>query len=37
MLGEVGWGLLAHVGYLLALGLFGVIGTARRLERLLLS
>jgi len=37
MLGEVGWGLLAHVGYLLALGLFGVVGTARRLERLLLS
>ncbi len=37
MLGEVGWGLLTHVGYLLVLGLLGVLGTARRLERLLLS
>ncbi len=37
MLGEVGWGLLSHVGYLLLLGLVGVLGAARRLERLLLS
>jgi len=37
MLGEVGWGVLAHVGYLVALGAVGVVGTARRLEKLLLS
>ena len=37
MLGDVGWGVLAHVGYLVLLGGIGVIGTARRLEKLLLS
>jgi lipooligosaccharide transport system permease protein len=37
MLGEVGWGALGHLAYLLALGGIGVIGAARRLERLLLS
>ena len=37
MLGEVGWGVLAHVGYLVVLGAIGVVGTARRLEKLLLS
>ncbi len=37
MLGEVGWGVLAHVGYLAALGAIGVVGAARRLEKLLLS
>ena len=37
MLGEVGWGVLAHVGYLVVLGAVGVVGTARRLEKLLLS
>ena len=37
MLGDVGWGVLAHVGYLLVLGVLGVVGTSRRLERLLLS
>ena len=37
MLGDVGWGVLAHVGYLVGIGLVGVVGTARRLERLLLS
>lgn len=37
MLGEVGWGVLGHVAYLLGLGLLGVVGTARRLEKLLLS
>ena len=37
MLGDVGWGVLWHVGYLVVLGLVGVLGTARRLERLLLS
>ena len=37
MLGSVGWGVLAHVGYLLVLGLLGVVGASRRLERLLLS
>ncbi|MGA8980772.1 MAG: ABC transporter permease [Pedococcus sp.] len=37
MLGSVGWGVLAHVGYLLVLGLLGVVGASRRLERLLLA
>ena len=37
MLGDVGWGVLAHIGYLVVLGLVGVLGTSRRLERLLLS
>jgi lipooligosaccharide transport system permease protein len=37
MLGDVGWGVLGHVAYLLVLGLLGVVGTARRLEKLLLS
>lgn len=37
MLGEVGPGLLWHVAYLAALGLVGVVGAARRVERLLLS
>ena len=37
MLGDVGWGVLAHVGYLVVLGALGVIGAARRLEKLLLS
>ncbi len=37
MLGDVGWGVLTHVGYLVVLGLLGVVGAARRLERLLLS
>ena len=37
MIGDVGWGVLAHVGYLLVLGVLGVVGASRRLERLLLS
>jgi lipooligosaccharide transport system permease protein len=37
MLGEVGPGLLWHVGYLLALGLVGLVGAGRRIEKLLLS
>jgi lipooligosaccharide transport system permease protein len=37
MLGEVGWGVLGHVAYLVVLGAIGVVGAARRLERLLLS
>ena len=37
MLGDVGWGLLAHIAYLVGLGLVGVLGTSHRLERLLLS
>ena len=37
MLGDVGWGVLAHVAYLLVLGAVGVVGASRRLERLLLS
>ncbi|GAA4733228.1 ABC transporter permease [Pedococcus ginsenosidimutans] len=36
-LGDVGWGVLGHVAYLLVLGAVGVVGAARRLERLLLS
>jgi lipooligosaccharide transport system permease protein len=37
LLGDMGWGVLWHVLYLLVLGLLGVLGAARRLERLLLS
>jgi lipooligosaccharide transport system permease protein len=37
MLGEVGPGLMVHVGYLALLGLAGLLGAARRIERLLLS
>jgi lipooligosaccharide transport system permease protein len=37
MVGEVGWGLLWHVGYLLVLGAVGVVGTGRRIRTLLLS
>jgi len=37
MLGEVGPGLLVHVAYLVALGLLGLVGAARRIEKLLLS
>ncbi|HYN28994.1 MAG TPA: ABC transporter permease [Dermatophilaceae bacterium] len=37
MLGEVRWGLLWHVAYLLVLGAVGVVGASRRLERLLRS
>lgn len=37
MLGEIGPGMLVHVGYLVVLGLLGMLGAARRIERLLLS
>ncbi|NHI18078.1 ABC transporter permease [Phycicoccus endophyticus] len=37
LLGEVGWGLLWHVGYLLVLGVVGVVGTSRRIATLLLT
>lgn len=37
MLGDPGWGLLLHVGYLVAMGAVGIVVAARRLERLLLS
>src|SRR6185312_6017002 len=37
LLGDVGVGVLWHVLYLFVLGLVGVLGAARRLERLLLS
>ena len=37
MLGEVDAGLLWHVGYFVVLGCLGLLGTGRRLERLLLS
>lgn len=37
MLGEVDAGVLWHVAYLVVLGVLGIVGTARRLERLLLS
>lgn len=37
MLGEVGPGLVGHVAYLVGLGLVGVWGAARRIEKLLLS
>ena len=35
MLGEVGWGLLWHVAYLVVLGGLGIWATARRIETLL--
>lgn len=37
MLGEVGPGLLVHIGYLAVMGLVGLLGAARRIQRLLLS
>lgn len=37
MLGEVGWALLGNAAYLVALGVIGVIGASRRIERLLLT
>lgn len=37
MLGEIAPGLLVHVAYLALMGFLGVVGAARRIERLLLS
>jgi lipooligosaccharide transport system permease protein len=37
MLGQLGAGMLWHVGYLVAMGLVGVVIASRRLEKLLLS
>jgi lipooligosaccharide transport system permease protein len=37
MLGEIGPGILVHVAYLATMGLLGVVGSARRIERLLLT
>jgi len=37
MLGEVGWSLLANVAYLAAMGVIGILGASRRIERLLLT
>lgn len=37
MLGEVGWSLLGNAAYLVALGVVGVVGASRRIERLLLT
>ena len=37
MLGEVGWGLLWHVAYLVVLGAVGIWATSRRIETLLRS
>ena len=37
LLGEPGWGMLWHVGYLVALGVLGLWGTSRRIGRLLLT
>lgn len=37
MLGEVGPGILVNVGYLVLMGLLGVLGAARRIEKLLLT
>jgi len=37
MLGEIGPGLMVNVAYLVVLGLLGLVGAARRLEKLLLS
>ena len=37
MLGDVGWSLLGHAAYLVAMGLVGVVGTSRRIQRLLLT
>ncbi|MBR7744168.1 ABC transporter permease [Phycicoccus sp. BSK3Z-2] len=37
LLGEVGWGLLGHVAYLLVVGVAGVWATSRRISTLLLT
>ena len=37
LLGEVGWGLLGHVAYLVAVGVVGVWATSRRISTLLLT
>ena len=37
MLGEVGWSLLGNVAYLAVLGVVGILGASRRIERLLLT
>jgi lipooligosaccharide transport system permease protein len=37
MLGEIDPGILVHIAYLAAMGLLGVIGSARRIEKLLLT
>ncbi len=37
LLGDLGWGLLWHVGYLVVLGALGVVGTGRRIRTLLLT
>jgi lipooligosaccharide transport system permease protein len=37
MLGEIGPGILVNVGYLVLMGLLGVLGAARRIEKLLLT
>ena len=37
MLGDVEWSLLGHAAYLVAMGLVGVVGTSRRIQRLLLT
>jgi lipooligosaccharide transport system permease protein len=37
MLGEVGWSLLGNAAYLAVMGVIGVIGASRRIERLLLT
>ncbi|NHA67807.1 ABC transporter permease [Phycicoccus flavus] len=37
VLGEVSWGLLWHAGYLVVLGVVGVLGTSRRIGALLLT
>ncbi len=37
MLGEVGWPLLGNVAYLAVLGVVGILGASRRIERLLLT
>lgn len=36
-LGEVGWGILVHVVYLVVMGAIGVVWAARRIERLLVT
>ena len=37
MLGEVGWSLLGNAAYLVVLGVVGIVGASRRIERLLLT
>ena len=37
MLGEVGWSRLGNAAYLVVLGALGIVGTSRRIERLLLT